>query len=119
MDAIKVEKLTRKYKDKTALAVSTDRYSSFLIRLYASPMKSGDFTNGYNLDIRGLLLVVVGGIPSAVMFITMYLWKLQTIPVAFLCTVAGYGLTFIIMGVIQYKSVKQDIEKINQIIDSE
>ena len=40
----------------TALAVSKDRTSSFLLRLYASPMKSSDFTNGYLLP---MLIVAV------------------------------------------------------------
>lgn len=40
----------------TALAVSKDRTSSFLVRLYASPMKSSDFTNGYLLP---MLIVAV------------------------------------------------------------
>lgn len=35
----------------TALSVSKDRSGSFLIRLYASPMKSRDFTNGYILPM--------------------------------------------------------------------
>ncbi|MBR3643826.1 MAG: ABC transporter permease, partial [Parasporobacterium sp.] len=35
----------------TALMVSKDRTASFLIRLYASPMKSRDFTNGYMLPM--------------------------------------------------------------------
>ncbi|MCR5583981.1 MAG: ABC transporter permease [Lachnospiraceae bacterium] len=35
----------------TALSVSKDRSGSFLIRLFASPMKSSDFTNGYILPM--------------------------------------------------------------------
>ncbi|MBQ7635898.1 MAG: ABC transporter permease [Lachnospiraceae bacterium] len=35
----------------TALSVSKDRSGSFLVRLYASPMKSRDFTNGYILPM--------------------------------------------------------------------
>lgn len=83
----------------TALAVSKDRTGSFLMRLYASPMKSHDFTNGYilpmilvgviqslvaivaaviismivgyQLSIAGLLLALLVSIPSAVMFISI------------------------------------------------
>ncbi len=40
----------------TALSVSKDRSGSFLIRLFASPMKSSDFTNGY---IFPMLLISV------------------------------------------------------------
>lgn len=81
----------------TALSVSTDRYGSFLMRLYATPMTSSNFTKGYILPMLvvgifqsivaiisayiislivgyefnapGLLLAVVAAIPSAVMFI--------------------------------------------------
>ena len=83
----------------TALMVSKDRTTSFLIRLYASPMKSRDFTNGYLLPMLviaiiqtllsfavslvisrivgyslkplGLLAGMVALIPSAVFFISI------------------------------------------------
>ena len=83
----------------TALAVSKDRTSSFLVRLYASPMKSSDFTNGYLLPMLivaaaqsllsflvslviswivgysinplGLLLGILSLLPSAVFFISV------------------------------------------------
>ena len=83
----------------TALQVATDRGSSFLIRLYASPMKSRNFTNGYilpmlvialiqgvithiaayiislivgyDLNPLGLLLALVTALPSAVFFIAL------------------------------------------------
>lgn len=83
----------------TALAVANDRAGSFLIRLYASPMKSNNFTNGYilpmlvisviqsaltflaafvislvvgySIDPAGLLLGIVTTIPSAVLFIAI------------------------------------------------
>ena len=82
-----------------ALTVSQDRYGSFLMRLYASPMKSGNFTIGYilpmilvgvvqsmltiaaavvvslitgfRLNAGGLVLAVVGAVPSAVMFVSI------------------------------------------------
>ncbi len=80
----------------TALTVSKDRSGSFLIRLFASPMKSSDFTNGYilpmllisviqsclsmlssfivslivgfDLNVIGLLVSIVVLIPSAIFF---------------------------------------------------
>ena len=81
----------------TTLLVSKDRESSFLMRLYASPMKSTDFTMGYflpmlliavaqafvavaaslvislitgvKLNLGGALLSVIVSVPSAIMFI--------------------------------------------------
>ena len=35
----------------TGLSVATDRSGSFLTRLFASPMKSSNFTNGYILPM--------------------------------------------------------------------
>jgi len=40
-----------------ALSVSGDRASSFLIRLYATPMTAFDFTAGYLLPVLGLSLI--------------------------------------------------------------
>ncbi len=79
-----------------ALSVSRDRSGSFLIRLFATPMKSADFTNGYvlpmivialvqsfitfaaafiisrivgySLDPAGLCFAMIAILPSAVMF---------------------------------------------------
>jgi len=83
----------------TALTISQDRYSSFLMRLYVSPMRSSNFINGYilpmifigilqsiitilagivisfiigyELEIMGLALAIIGAIPSAIMFISI------------------------------------------------
>lgn len=83
----------------SAMAVSKDRTSSFLIRMFASPMKSSDFTNGYllpmlvvafvqtilsfivsliislitgtELNPLGLLVGIVALLPSAVFFISI------------------------------------------------
>ena len=83
----------------TAILVATDRSTSFLMRLFSSPMKSSDFTNGYiipmifvgiiqaivtviascvvsvitgtELKVAGLLLVILLSIPSAVMFLSI------------------------------------------------
>lgn len=81
----------------TTLSVSKDRETSFLMRLYASPMKSKNFTVGYflpmilialaqatvaiaasfvislivgvKLNLPGVLLSIVISVPSGIMFI--------------------------------------------------
>lgn len=81
----------------TALTVSKDRSGAFLVRMYATPMKSADFIAGYmlpmvvisvcqaviayiasfvisviageTLNIVGILLAIISSIPSAIMFI--------------------------------------------------
>lgn len=83
----------------TAILVATDKDTSFLMRLYSSPMKSSNFTNGYfipmvlisivqsvvtiiasviialiggvELKPLGLLLTIATAIPSALMFIAI------------------------------------------------
>ncbi len=51
--------------------------------------------------------------------ITMVLWQLQRYPKALVITLLGYGITFVIMGVIQYKALKKDIASINEAIIGE
>lgn len=83
----------------TAIGVAKDRSGSFLIRLFASPMKSSDFTGGYifpmiivafiqvlitfgasliislitgyELKIAGLVIAAFAILPSALMFIAI------------------------------------------------
>ncbi len=64
----------------TALTVSKDRSTSFLVRLFASPMKSSDFTNGYLLPM--VLISFVQGVMSFVLAIVISLlvgFKLQVL----------------------------------------
>lgn len=83
----------------TAILVATDKSTSFLVRLFSSPMRSSDFTNGYilpmifigmiqaivtmiascviagitdvSLNPAGQLLVILTSIPSAIMFLSI------------------------------------------------
>ncbi len=56
-------------------------------------------------------------ITSAVcLFITIYLWQLQKYPQAIICTLAGYAVTYAIIGVVQYRKLKEDIKAINESI---
>lgn len=86
----------------TAILVATDRGSSFIMRLFSSPMKSRNFTlgyifpmiligivqavvtgisafiiagiTGYEINLLGLILAVLFSIPSSVMFISIGLF---------------------------------------------
>lgn len=52
--------------------------------------------------------------------ITTCFWQLQRYPQAFISTLAGYGISFLIMGIVQYKDMKKQIKEINEfILDSE
>ena len=46
--------------------------------------------------------------------ITILLWQLHRYPVALICTFLGYGVTYFIMGVVQYRKLKADIKTINE-----
>ena len=55
----------------TALALATDRGSSFLIRLYASPMKSRNFMGGYILP-----MLVVSLVQGLITFVSAFIISL-------------------------------------------
>jgi len=73
----------------------------------------------FELDRLGFLLqyIIFFCATSIVLtFITACLWKLQTTPIALIFTIIGYGISFVIMGLVQYRLVKQDIKDINEMI---
>ncbi len=48
------------------------------------------------------------------LFNTIGLWGLHKYPQAIACTLSGYALPYIIMGIVQYRQLKTDISEINQ-----
>ena len=55
-------------------------------------------------------------VTSAVcMAITVLLWQLHKYPGGFICTIAGYAATHVIMFVVEYRKLKSDISRINEI----
>ena len=46
--------------------------------------------------------------------VTILLWKLHRYPQALIPTFAGYALTYVIMGIVQYRELKKDIREINE-----
>ena len=86
-----------------ALSVSGDRASSFLIRLYATPMTAFEFTAGYLLPVLGLSLVqgigvgAVSLILAAVSEVELSAAGVALLPFALLPSAlffAGLGLLF-------------------------
>ena len=58
-------------------------------------------------------------VTSAVcLIITIFLWQLHRYPMALVCTFLGYGLTYLIMGIVQYRKLKEDIMIINRSVES-
>ena len=49
--------------------------------------------------------------------VTILLWHLHRYPQALIATIAGYGVTYIIMGIATYKRLKSDINEINSVLD--
>ena len=65
---------------------------------------------------RRTVHIIYFAVTSAVcVSITMILWQLQKYPAAFICTLAGYAVTHVIMFVVEYKNLKKDITDINMI----
>ncbi len=75
----------------------------------------------FSVERIGLLLqnIIYFVVTSAVcVSITMILWQLQKYPAAFICTLAGYAATHVIMFIIEYRNLKNDINEINMISEN-
>ena len=85
----------------TAIGVAKDRSGSFLIRLYASPMKSGDFMGGYILPMLLVALaqvIISFGVSMGIALIAGYdlrpagllLGAASLLPAALMFTAIGF-----------------------------
>lgn len=63
--------------------------------------------------IQSIIYFVITSVVSV--GITMLLWQLHKYPAAFISTLAGYAVTYVIMTVIEYKKLKADIKVINEL----
>ena len=63
--------------------------------------------------IQSIIYFVITSVISV--GITMLLWQLHKYPAAFISTLAGYAVTYVIMTVIEYKKLKADIKVINEL----
>ncbi|MBR3643828.1 MAG: DUF3021 family protein, partial [Parasporobacterium sp.] len=57
--------------------------------------------------IQGLIYFTVTALVC--MGITILLWQLHRYPAAFISTLAGYGVTYLIMGMVRFRQLKADI----------
>ena len=48
--------------------------------------------------------------------ITILVWQLHRYPQALIATITGYGVTYVIVGVITYRRLKKDITEINTVL---
>ena len=46
--------------------------------------------------------------------ITILLWQLHKHPKALIPTIAGYAMTYIIMGIVEYRELKRNVRMINE-----
>jgi hypothetical protein len=65
--------------------------------------------------IQSLIYFLITAVAST--GITVVLWQLHRYPSAFICTMAGYLGTHIIMITIEYRKVKADIKAINEMAE--
>ncbi|MCR4728231.1 MAG: DUF3021 domain-containing protein [Lachnospiraceae bacterium] len=72
----------------------------------------------YGVERMGLLFqsviyfIVTAGVCLG---ITVIIWQLHRYPAAFVCTLCGYAATHVIMFIVGYKSLKQDVKEINEL----
>lgn len=62
--------------------------------------------------IQSLIYFATTGIVCTA--VTILLWQLHHYPQALIGTLAGYGVTYIIMGMVQLKRLKADIREVNE-----
>ena len=48
------------------------------------------------------------------MIITIFVWQLHRYPQAFISTAMGYSVTYLILGFVQFRQLKEDIKTINE-----
>ncbi len=55
---------------------------------------------------------------AVLVVITAFIWQLHRYPQALIPTIAGYAVTFLIMGVNQYRTLKRDVRDINRELEA-
>lgn len=48
--------------------------------------------------------------------IITFIWQLWRYPMALVCTIAGFAVTYVIMTVVAYKTTKNDISEVNRLL---
>lgn len=80
----------------TSLSIAKDRSGAFLVRLYATPMKSGDFIAGYILPM-GILAVIQVAISLIFAYIVSFITGISMNPLGLLLAVISLLPTMILM----------------------
>ncbi|MBP5281013.1 MAG: DUF3021 family protein [Lachnospiraceae bacterium] len=62
--------------------------------------------------VQGLIYFLVTAMVC--MVVTVFLWHLHRYPKAMICTLAGYGVCYVIMGFVHYRKLKSDVQSINE-----
>ena len=62
--------------------------------------------------IQGLLYFLVTA--AVCMIVTIGFWQLHHHMTALICTLAGYGISYVIMGLALYRTLKKDVQFINE-----
>ena len=70
----------------------------------------------YEVEKMGFLIQsIIYFVITSVVSVGMLLWQLHKYPAAFISTLSGYAVTYVIMTVIEYKRLKADIKVINEL----
>ncbi len=66
--------------------------------------------------LQGILYFLTTG--TVLTVITTFIWQLHRYPQALIPTIAGYAVTYLIMGINQYRTLKRDISDINRELEA-
>ena len=61
--------------------------------------------------LQSIIYFLITG--SVALMIVLLIWQLHHYPQALISTIAGYGITYLIIGILSYKQLKADIKQIN------
>lgn len=74
----------------------------------------------YDIDRIGFVIqsiIYFVGTSIILTIITFVIWQLWKYPSALYCTLCGYAVSFVIMGITQYSKLKKEIEEINSYVN--
>lgn len=79
----------------------------------------GGMTFVFDIDRIGFVIQSICyfiGTSAVLTVITFVIWQLWKYPAALICTLCGYAVSFVIIGVIKYRGLKKDVEEINSYV---
>ena len=64
--------------------------------------------------IQSIIYILVTG--TVAIGIAVMIWQLHHYPKALISTIAGYVVSYLIVGILEYKKLREDIKQINEVL---